>query len=131
MPTWEEAAAGLVDVQMAHFGNGVLQYRSPTRPADAEPYEFPCILGVEAFAPVHDSVMGTFAVRISRTADVPTALLLAKNINEFEPHARFSAGGYDDWTLDEAESNWDEAFVTFGLVREPLVNGNELRRAAV
>jgi hypothetical protein len=104
-----------------------LHYRDPSIGA-AEPFKWPYLLGAQRFEPIYDEVTGETSVKELRTADVPTASVLADHVDGFNIHATFLVRG-EEWQLDEAESLWGDDFVTFGLIREPLLTKNELRRA--
>ncbi len=127
---WADHARTAAAVVMGQFGDATLGYRSPKLPSAMPAREWACVLGTESFQPVVDPVTGATSIKITRTADVPTSVVLAAGITAFEKNAIFTADGHE-WTLDEAESRWDDAFVTFGLAREPLVSKNEMRRASV
>jgi hypothetical protein len=116
--------------QANEFGDVIpLKYFDPLNLA-LPPKELACVMSESTFEPVFDEDSQHTSVRELRQADVRTPIVVASGITGLIADAVFEWNG-ERWAFDEANSSWDSEFVTFGLMREPLTNMNELRRAPV
>ncbi len=128
----ERAADVLADSwsEANEYGDPIkLKYIDPRYPT-MPPYEWPAVVGEETFQPVFDNATGDTSLQRHLLVDVRTPVVLASGVTALQPLALFEWNG-EQWSLDQATSEWTEEFVTFGLVRQPLVTKNELRRADV
>ena len=92
--------------------------------------EWPVVVGEERVEQVYDDVEQATITRELIEFDVRTPLVVASGISAFQADAVFEWGGRQ-WSFDEANSFWNEEFVTFGVMRERLLHVNECRRADV
>ncbi len=110
-------------------------YHSPAVSPDAAAYSLASpIWSSVRFEDVIDPVDGGLVRRETRTCHVLRSAVDAAGIEGFEMGAWIEDPDGDEdsaWELSEAATVWGEAFVTFGLVRMPLVRRGEQRRAAV
>ncbi|TXH49949.1 MAG: hypothetical protein E6Q97_21415 [Desulfurellales bacterium] len=102
------------------------------RPGDASlpAIQWPAVVGEERVEQVYDDSEQATITRELLEFDVRTPLVVASGITAFQADAVFEWGGRQ-WSFDEANSFWNEEFVTFGVMRERLLHVNECRRADV
>jgi hypothetical protein len=132
------AAPALVEQFADRDSNGDLAkalYHSPKYPAAAAPKELVGPIWSEVrFEDVPDIEGGGYMRRETRTCQILRSELEAAHVAGFERGAWLDDPGGEAetaWMLEETTTVWGEVFVTFGLVRIPLVTKNELRSAAV
>lgn len=106
-----------------------LKYWRPGYPA-MPAIEWACVVGEERVEEIYDAEEQATIVRELIELDVRTPDVVARSVTAFQPDAVFEWNG-KQWSFDEANSVWDTEFVTFALVRERLLHGNENRRANV
>lgn len=92
--------------------------------------EWQPVVGESRVELMQDSVEYSTGARELLEFDVRTPAVLASGITAFQADGVFEWKG-EKWTLDEANSFWNEEFVTFGLMRERMLHANECRRADV
>lgn len=92
--------------------------------------EWQAVVGEERVELIQDGVEYSEGVRLFREFDVRTPAVIARGITAFHADGVFEWNG-ETWALDEANSFWNDEFVTFGLMRERLLHTNECRRADV
>lgn len=111
------------------FGDAkTLLYFDPTQPAGSPPHTLAYIMSEITLQPVADGESMELSVKEAMQADVPTADMVSVGIERIQPNAIVSVDG-QEWSVDEATSEWSPEFVTLGLVREPLLRKNECRAA--
>jgi hypothetical protein len=92
--------------------------------------EWPVVVGEGRVEQVYDDDEQSTITRELLELDVRTPLVVASGITSFQADAVFEWDGRQ-WSFDEANSFWNEEFVTFGVMRERLLHVNECRRADV
>lgn len=108
-------------------------YHSPTLPAGSPAKQFAGPVWSEIRLEEVPYIDGMVR-RETRTCDVRLTETTAAGVLRFESDAWMEDPSGDPdaaWMVDEGTTLWGPVFVTFGLVREPLLNKNECRSGDV
>jgi hypothetical protein len=116
--------------EMDEHGEAITLKYWPPGNAAMPAIEWPVVVGEERVEQVYDDAEQSTITRELIELDVRTPLVVASGITGFQADAVFEWGGRR-WSFDEANSFWNEEFVTFGVMRERLLHANECRRADV
>jgi len=109
-------------------------YHSPTLPSGSPAKQFAGPVWTEIRFEEQPDFDGGMVRRELRTCVVRRSIVEEAGIAAFESDAWIEdpAGDPDSaWMLDEGTTEWGPVFVTFGVVRMPLLNRNECRSADV